>query len=74
MLNGAVPAARENRLSGTVLDVIHAAGSVRYRIDAGGGRPILVRAPSRRRAETFSVGQPVTLAWSPEDTLLIPKE
>ncbi len=64
----------ENRLCGTVVDVVHAAGSIRYRVDARAGRPIHVRAPSGRQAETFSIGQAVTLAWSPQDTLLIPKE
>jgi putative spermidine/putrescine transport system ATP-binding protein len=64
----------DNRVEGVVDDVVHAAGTVRYRVRVGDGFAITVRRPSRSQAEDPGVGERVALSWRADDTLLIPKE
>jgi putative spermidine/putrescine transport system ATP-binding protein len=66
--------AAENRLDGTVADIVYTAGTLRYRIRLGGACHITVRHPSSHAAPDLAVGQPVAVSWRAHDTLLIPKE
>jgi spermidine/putrescine ABC transporter ATP-binding subunit len=63
-----------NRLSGRVIDAVFTAGTQRYRVEAGTGKPILVRARASARRTMPQIGCQVTLTWLADDTLMIPKE
>ena len=64
--------AAANVLAGRVLDVVYTAGSLRYRVEVGGGRVVLVRRPLQRQAAVMEVGSPVYLSWDVSDTILVP--
>ena len=64
--------AAANVLAGSVLDVVYTAGSLRYRVEVGGGRVVLVRRPLQRQAAVMEVGSPVYLSWDVSDTILVP--
>ena len=66
------PSQRANQVAGTVADVVHAGGSIRYRVRISDGCVMTVRVPSERRATPFEIGAPAYLGWDAEDTLLIP--
>lgn len=68
-----VRAGDANVLTGTVADVVHAAGSVRLRVRVG-DKLMTVRQPTRRHAAAPAIGAAARLTWHPTDTLLIPKE
>ncbi|WP_173934543.1 ABC transporter ATP-binding protein [Chelativorans sp. Marseille-P2723] len=63
-----------NVLRGTVIDAVYTAGTLRYQVDAGTGSPVSVWLPSVRQSEMLAAGEPVTLAWPANATLLIPEE
>ena len=66
--------AEGSRIAGQIQDVVFTAGTVRYRVTTPGGALITVKLPSQRQVPDLQVGQPVTLACTTNDTLLIPKE
>jgi putative spermidine/putrescine transport system ATP-binding protein len=63
-----------NRFNATVVDVVHAAGSIRYRLRLNERCVVTVRHPNERCAATYSAGETVICAWDSMDTILIPKE
>jgi putative spermidine/putrescine transport system ATP-binding protein len=69
---GHAAGAAANSIAGQVVDVIYTAGTLRYRVDVGGGHVVTVRRPSQRQAAVIEVGAPVHLSWDAADTLLIP--
>jgi putative spermidine/putrescine transport system ATP-binding protein len=64
--------AAANVLAGHVLDVVYTAGSLRYRVEVGRGRVVLVRRPLHRQAAVMEIGSPVYLTWDVSDTILVP--
>lgn len=63
-----------NSLTGQVVDAVHTAGTVRYRVALANDQTIMTRMPAQRHAALIGPGEPVTVSWSSNDTLLIPKE
>jgi putative spermidine/putrescine transport system ATP-binding protein len=61
-----------NAFPGTVDDVVHGAGTVRYRVRLPPGCIVTVRAKPDRRAPDFAAGDTVAVGWDPEDTQILP--
>jgi len=64
----------KTHILGRVQDVVYTAGTVRYHVTTNTGARCVVKLTSQRHLPQFNVGQAVTLACSPTDTLLIQKE
>jgi putative spermidine/putrescine transport system ATP-binding protein len=64
----------KTHIPGRVQDVVYTAGTVRYHVTTDTGARCVVKLTSQRHLPQFDVGQPVTLACSSADTLLIQKE
>jgi len=73
-LQATAPAGAANCFPATVVDVVHAAGSMRYRVSLNETCTLTARAPNDRRREPFALGQAVFCSWDPEDALIIPKQ
>jgi putative spermidine/putrescine transport system ATP-binding protein len=65
------PLCYANTYLGTVVDLVHAADSIRYRVQLNDRCQISVRATSRRCDARFERGQQVYAQWQPEDVLLM---
>jgi len=64
---------RTDTFSGTVTEVVHAAESIRYRVQIDTRCSIVVRAPSTRGVDRHQPGSRVTVGWDPEDVMIMPK-
>jgi putative spermidine/putrescine transport system ATP-binding protein len=70
----ASPPGHANAFSGTVDDVVHGAGTIRYRVRLAPDCIVTIRAKPDRRAPDFTVGDRVGVGWDAEDTLILPDE
>ena len=61
----------DNSLSGTVIDVVYAAGTIRYRIEVHPDFALTQRLPAELYMNLFDVGETVHLSWSAGNTRLI---
>ena len=68
---GTTPPARENCFSGRITDVVHVAGSVRYRVAIAPGCSVVVRTASGRRAVPPVIDDDVHVGWDAEDMLVL---
>jgi putative spermidine/putrescine transport system ATP-binding protein len=66
-----VPLSYANIFAGRVVDMVHAADSIRYRVQLNDQCQISVRVTSRRADARFERGQKVYAQWEPEDVLLM---
>lgn len=73
-LEPSAPSDQKNCFAATVVDVVHAAGSMRYRIQLNEKCVLTARAPNHRRREPFKIGDRIFCSWEPDDTLIIPKQ
>ena len=64
---------RTDAFAATVVEVVHAAESMRYRVQINDGCSIVVRALSTRGADRYQPGEQVTVGWDPEDVMVMPK-
>lgn len=58
--------------TGEVVDVVHAAGSMKYRVRLNDICTLTVRVPNDRRREPLASGERVSCSWDLDDTLIIP--
>ncbi len=65
------PLAYANSFAGKVVDTVHTADSIRYRVQLNDRCQISVRATSRRADARYEKGQEVYAQWAPEDVLLM---
>jgi putative spermidine/putrescine transport system ATP-binding protein len=65
------PLSYPNQFAGTIVEVVHAAESIRYRVRIGAQCQISARVTSRRAEIRLQKGQPVYAQWEPEDVLII---
>lgn len=73
-LSDRAAAEQQNCFSGDVIDVVHAAGSMRYRIKLNDACILTVRVPNERRKDPLELGEQVSCSWDLDDTLIIPKQ
>jgi putative spermidine/putrescine transport system ATP-binding protein len=64
---------RTDRFSATVVEAVHAAESIRYRVQINERCSIVVRALATRGADRFQPNDRVTIGWEPEDVMVMPK-
>jgi ABC-type Fe3+/spermidine/putrescine transport system ATPase subunit len=64
---------RTDRFSATVIEAVHAAESIRYRVQIDERCSIVVRALATRGADRFQPNDRVTVGWEPEDVMVMPK-
>ena len=69
---GGAPLGRANCFPGTVADVVHGAGSVRYRIKLNPNCLITARMNPERLRPAYDVGAGVHVGWDADDTLILP--
>jgi len=67
------PLQNANLFEGTVVNVVHAGGNIRYRVQVNGSCCFIARTPTRREHEKHQQGERVFVGFDPEDTLLIPE-
>jgi len=65
---------RANAFTGTVDDVVHGAGTVRYRVRLAPDCVVTVRTKPDRRTPDFAIGDAVGVGWDAEDTLILPND
>jgi putative spermidine/putrescine transport system ATP-binding protein len=65
------PLSYANTFAGRVVDMVHAADSIRYRVQLNDRCQISVRVTSRRADVRFERGQEAYVQWAPEDVLLM---
>ena len=68
----ASPPGHANAFAGTVDDVVHGAGTVRYRVRLTPDCTVTIRTKPDRRAPDFAAGDAVGVGWDAEDTLILP--
>ena len=61
-----------NCMLATVLDAVHSAGSIRYRLELPGGSVLLARSPARLGDPTWPAGDQVQLGWRVTDAAILP--
>ena len=61
-----------NCMLATVLDAVHSAGSIRYRLELPGGTVVLARSPARLGDPTWPAGDQVQLGWRVTDAAVLP--
>jgi putative spermidine/putrescine transport system ATP-binding protein len=66
------PLARENCFVGRIVDVVHAAGSIRYRVAIGPHCAVTARVASDRRTTVLPADGVVHIGWDAEDALVLP--
>jgi len=71
---GAAPADAMNTCRGTVTEAIYVGDATRYRIALGADGAVIVKVPNRLGLRQHAEGDAVALAWSPDETLLFPRE
>jgi putative spermidine/putrescine transport system ATP-binding protein len=64
---------RTDRFAGMIAEAVHAAESIRYRVQINERCSIVVRALSTRGADRYRPGEQVTVGWDPEDVTIMPK-
>ena len=65
------PVDHRNETAGVVVDVVHAADSIRYRVRTMSQCDISARVTSRRAEARLQRGQPVYAHWEPDDVLIM---
>jgi len=70
----AAPADAMNTCRGTVAEAIYVGDATRYRIALGADGAVIVKVPNRLGLRQHAEGDAVALAWSPDETLLFPRE
>jgi putative spermidine/putrescine transport system ATP-binding protein len=68
---GTTPPARDNCFSGRVMDAVHVAGSVRYRVAIAPGSSVVVRMATGRRVRPPAIDDEVHVGWDAEDMLVL---
>ena len=66
------PPARENCFSGRIVDIVHAAGSIRYRVAIAANCVVTARVASERRSSVLPMDGVVNVGWDAEDALMLP--
>jgi putative spermidine/putrescine transport system ATP-binding protein len=62
----------DNCMRATVLDAVHIAGSIRYRLELPGGSVVLARSPARLGDPSWPAGGQVQLGWRVMDAAILP--
>jgi putative spermidine/putrescine transport system ATP-binding protein len=70
-VDGAAPAHLENTCTGTVVQTSFIGGMTRVELQRKSGAPLLVKTISARSAERQGAGQPMTVAWSASDSVVL---
>jgi len=68
----ATPPARENCFPGRIVDIVHAAGSIRYRVAIAPGCTVTARVTAERRGTVLPMDGVVHVGWDAEDALVLP--
>jgi putative spermidine/putrescine transport system ATP-binding protein len=68
------PCDRVNTCTGTVEEAIYVGDATRYRVALGADGAMTVRVPNRLGLPQHAEGEAITLAWSPDETRLFPRE
>jgi putative spermidine/putrescine transport system ATP-binding protein len=63
---------RGNCFPGRIVDIVHVAGSIRYRVEIAANCAVTVRAASERRTPVLPMGGAVHVAWDAEDVIVLP--
>jgi spermidine/putrescine ABC transporter ATP-binding subunit len=71
---GAATADAMNMCQGTVAEAIYVGDATRYRVALGADGAMIVKVPNRLGLRQHAEGDVVALAWSPDETLLFPRE
>jgi putative spermidine/putrescine transport system ATP-binding protein len=66
------PPARDNCFSGRIVDIVHAAGSIRYRVAIAPNCIVTARVASERRTTVLPRDGVVHVGWDAEDALVLP--
>ena len=66
------PPVRENCFPGRIVDIVHAAGSVRYRVAISSNCTVIARVASERRVPVLPMDSAAHVGWDAEDTLILP--
>jgi putative spermidine/putrescine transport system ATP-binding protein len=69
---GQAPPGRPNCFPGRIVDIVHAAGSIRYRVAISPNCTVTARVVSERRMTVLSMDAAVFIGWDAEDTLMLP--
>jgi putative spermidine/putrescine transport system ATP-binding protein len=68
----AAPLTRANCFAGRIVDIVHAAGSVRYRVAIAPNCTVTARVASDRRTPILPADGVVHVGWDAEDALVLP--
>ncbi|MBN8873433.1 MAG: ABC transporter ATP-binding protein [Rhodospirillales bacterium] len=68
---GEAAAGLGNAWTATVLEAVHIAGSIRYRLQLPGGTVLLARAPARIGDPVWQAGATVVAGWRPADAVIL---
>ncbi|MGV2288159.1 ABC transporter ATP-binding protein [Trinickia sp. YCB016] len=68
---GAAATAGQNVCTGTIAQTSFVGGMTRIELQRQGGAPLLVKTISSRAAERLPAGQPMTVAWSASDSVVL---
>jgi putative spermidine/putrescine transport system ATP-binding protein len=66
------PPTRANCFAGRIIDIVHAAGSIRYRVALSPTCIVIVRVASERRTIVLPTDSAVHVGWDAEDALVLP--
>ena len=69
---GQAPPGRQNCFSGRIVDIVQAAGSIRYRVAISPNCTVTARVVSERRVTVLPMDAAVHVGWDAEDTLVLP--
>jgi putative spermidine/putrescine transport system ATP-binding protein len=61
-----------NCMQATVLDAVHIAGSIRYRLELPGGSVVLARSPARLGDPSWPAGDQIQIGWRAADAAILP--
>jgi putative spermidine/putrescine transport system ATP-binding protein len=67
-----LPSVRENCFPGRIVDIVHAAGSIRYRIALSPDCTVTARVTAERRMAVLPLDTAVHVGWDAEDSLILP--
>jgi hypothetical protein len=59
-------------MQATVLDAVHIAGSIRYRLELPGGSVVLARSPARLGDPSWPAGDQIQIGWRAADAAILP--
>lgn len=66
---GPGPSGKRNIINGTVREVLYLGSAMKYEVTLADGSQVTARMPTQ--GAPFAIGNPVELAWNPEDSKLL---